>query len=137
MRVVDSLFAFIANILTDAGNVVVSNGITTSVPSGTKTNVSSITLTKGTWLVIAQLDLNAVPSGKQYQATITQGSTDIASAQIGTTNSGGLCRQNLCAVVELNATTTLYATMYQNGGSTLTALINKMTAVRLVSVGGV
>ncbi len=103
--------------------------LTTTVANTTKTNTISVALSKGIWIVVYQAAL-PIGTSKQFQSTISNGSTDIVAQQNGTAITG-LTRHNVTAIVELSDLTMIYGTMYHNSGSTLTINTNKMWAVRI------
>lgn len=124
-----TLLAQIVNRITPIGNVVGSTTLATSVPSASKTNVSSITLPAGKWLIVYQAALN-VSAGKQFQATITS-TYDISAEQV-MTGTSGLHRFNMAAIVTPTSQTTYYGTMYQNQGSAATVNTSTLSAIRII-----
>ena len=119
----------IYKMLTCIGTVESSGGLVSSIPSGTKTNASSLTLASGKWLVIYQAALS-LSATKNFQATITLG-TDRAAQQI-TTGASAIHRLNLSTVIEVTQTATVYGTMYHTNGSAVSVNTSTMMAIRII-----
>lgn len=109
------------------GTVRAGSVVTSSVPNATKTNVASVSVEAGTWLVIYNAAIS-VSSGKQYQATIFVNNSDVAAEQ---NFSGRLVRLNLSAVVQLTGATTIYGTAFHDQGTTVSMNTNVLRAIRL------
>ncbi len=114
----------------DGAHIVNGEVLTNTVASTTKTNVNQLVLEAGTWLIIFQSAIS-VGSSKQFQSTITYNSADVAGEQGGTSLTG-IVRHNLSAIIKFDSQATVYGTMYQNSGSSLSTLMNTMYAIPLV-----
>ena len=110
-------------------HVVGGTTLVTSVSNTSKTNVSSITLPAGIWIIVYQAAL-PLSSGKLMQATIT--TTYDISAEQQMLGASGICRLNLSAIVSPTSQTTYYGTMYHDNGSAVTVNTSTLSAIRIV-----
>ena len=98
-----------------------------SVPSATWTNLNSVELSAGKWLVIAsaEYDTNATGNRRCRIQTTGQAMTCCMAAA-----SGSATVVPFYHIMDLSATQTVYVTGYQNSGSSITGY-GRITAVRL------
>ena len=101
-----------------------------TVATGTATNICSVTLAAGTWIVKGQLYFSANTSGYRIVSigTSKQWSTD-NTVLVGAAPTQG-ARLSTTEIFTLTASTTYYLVAYQNSGSSLTGGGN-LQAVRL------
>ena len=124
-----SIKSAVDSINSNLGTITNQTSITTTIPSAAKTQSCSISLGAGVYVITFLAGLN-VASGTQVQITITQGTTDIVAPQIFI-GSTGLHKLEAVAIININATTTIYGTVYQNSGSSITMSTNIMKAVKI------
>lgn len=99
---------------------------TLSVPSGsTATELTSFSITKGTWLVCYSADFASNATGYRVvriSASTTGGGVNrLAEVHAGAAN-GTTTRLNGSAILRVGATTTYYLNVIQNSGSTLNVM---------------
>lgn len=123
---------------TAVGTVKTATSSVTSLPSGSTTNIASVSLTKGTWVVSAQFSM-PVASGDSFRliTSITTTSSDYGytaaynnQACVGSAQSAVAVSPT--RIIEVTAASqTVYLTANQNSGSskTLTASRNLIRAV--------
>lgn len=121
------------NTATAVGTVVEGSGSTTTLASGSATNVCSISLTKGTWLVNAQFNMPVASSdtGRVYVSISTASATLAYSAYTNVAVNGAAqaaYATNLSRIVEVTgSSSTVYMVANQNTGSSKT-----LTTTRIV-----
>lgn len=92
--------------------------------SGTIKNVTSFSLTSGLWLIKATLVFASNSTGRRAVMLSNSSGGDewhVWDCQSMTAISGGKTYVNLVTFVDINASTTVYITGYQNSGGNLTA----------------
>ena len=125
-----ALIAKYLNSLVSIGQTVTGTVLTNKIANTTKTSTNSVTVSKGTWLIVFQAAL-PLGTGKQFQATITpSGEGDLVASQPGVSITG-LTRLNVTAVYKATGSKVIYGTMYHNNGSAVTINTNYMLAVRI------
>lgn len=112
------------------GEYVNSSNVTTTVPTATATNIRSMTLSRGVWVITA---------GAGYSTSFTQadyirlkdGTTNIGGTQVRGTGAGGghLNTSTVYAVTDSSAT--IYLVAYQASGSDKTTESTMLKAVRI------
>lgn len=102
----------------------------TTLSSGAETNVSQIILTKGTWILLFQGDIQHSGDAFSFMSTIRAGSNNIAMSMQGLSKYG-ITRTNIMAIVKPSSTTTYYGRMFQNSGSNVNIVSNSLVAVKL------
>lgn len=107
--------------------------ITSNVPSGTETNVRSVSLPAGRYIIWAKIAWPNNSTGRReacigtYSGSVTAGAAwDFRNAV-----SGDGTRQSLSAYVTTSAQTTYYLVLYQNSGSTLAMSAYGLYAIKL------
>lgn len=107
--------------------------ITSNVPSGTATNVRSVSLPAGRYIIWANIAWPNNSTGRReacigtYSGNVTAGAAwDFRNAV-----SGDGTRQSLSAYVTTSAQTTYYLVLYQNSGSTLAMSAYGLYAIKL------
>ena len=125
-----------ANALSPIGTTVFAAGTATSLPNGTNTNLASLTLQKGTWIVVGQ----AYWEGSSTTTNWACISTSSASLQI---SNGGYEKaiatqigMSLSRIITVSSTSqTIYLVGYQNSGLAVSMAgapgRNNLTAVRI------
>lgn len=126
------------NVLTDAtvGTVVTKSvsSVSISIPASTATTVTSINLTKGTWVVNGNSRITSVSADKIYGLSITTTANQYQYANDGTvalhSAQNGTIVPNVSNILVLNSSSTVYLCCY----ATATATISDahLTAVRIV-----
>lgn len=115
--------------LANVGTYYVGTTITSSVPSGTATDVMQITLPAGTYVIMSSAQwTSSFTSAYAHQLLGFQ--NDIQDLIARTTGSGG-GGSVITAVAKLTAQRTIRASLSQGSGSTLTANRLNLTAVRI------
>lgn len=95
------------------------------------TNVTSINVTAGVWVVYANIAWASNATGRRY-AYISTASASSNGVRVASCNavSGGTTYQNIAGVTVLSATTTFYLVGWQNSGAALNAT-GYLRAVRI------
>lgn len=131
-------YSFKMAMLQEGGNVVEGTSSVTSLASGTTTNIASVSLTAGTWLVTGQFNcpVASADSFRVYASiTTTSGSLTYGAytnhTVLGSAQSS--YATNLSRIIEVTGTTTVYLVANQNSGAakTLTTSRNLIRAVRI------
>lgn len=109
-----------------------------SVATGTDTNLCSVSLEAGTWVITAGVRFPANASGHRRMNIATTSASNAADVQLPAV-SGASTQLNYTLVVTPTATTTYYLNCYHNAGTTLSLIagggengINFIRAVRIV-----
>lgn len=109
-----------------------------SVATGTDTNLCSLMLQAGTWLITAGVRFPANATGHRRMNVATTSASNAADVQLPAVN-GASTQLAYTLVVSPTATTTYYLNCFQNSGTTLSLIagggengINFMRAVRLI-----
>ena len=106
-----------------------ATGGTTTVPSNSYTNVMSLTLPKGTWVIMAHGSFTDSFDGQMIME-IRRGSTRLTNTTVrGTGISGGGLHTGIIETVSSSTTYNLY--MWQGSGSDKTADGRLLTAVKI------
>lgn len=103
----------------------------------TLTNIISVSLEAGTWIVVGQISFPGGSGTTQTTRRISISNTATGSnygmTSIPVVNNAGVAIQ-VCATVDLNSTTTIYLNASQNSGSSMTitsGVLQRITAVRV------
>lgn len=122
----------------EGGNVVEGTSSVTALANSTTTNIASVSLSAGTWLVTGQFNC-PVASADNFRvyASLTTSSASLSYVSytnhtvIGSAQSS--YATNLSRIIEVSGTTTVYLVANQNSGSakTLTTSRNLIRAVRI------
>lgn len=126
------------NALYGIGSVVSATNSITSIATSTDTNMCQINLTKGTWVITAQLRISIPSTGKFLVGSI---STTSATEQPSTVGGYGQISNaitgyhtlNLSRIYQATGNTTIYLVCWHNAGANATTLANQcnLRAVRI------
>lgn len=124
------------NDTTSVGTVVNGTSNVTTLANSTPTNISSVSLTKGTWLVVGQFNM-PVASGDNCRVYTSLSTASATLAYPAYTNHAAVgsaqsaYASNISRIVEVENTATVYLVANQNSGSskTLTSSRNTMKAI--------
>lgn len=124
------------NTATAIGKTITNTSALTTISNATATNLCSVSLTKGTWLLVGQLTFPVASADNcRLYASISGSSAQLTYdayvnvAMIGTAQSQAAV--NISRVYTVASTATMYLVANQNSGSSksLTASRNKLTAI--------
>lgn len=125
---------------TAVGTIKTAAGSVSSLPSGSNTNLVSLALTKGKWVVVGQTYWQAGGDFQNYGCI----STSSATLQISTgghqraasTASSGDVSMSLTRIIEVtSASQTIYLVGYQNSGSAKSTVYAARNALFAICVG--
>lgn len=106
------------------GTIVSSSSTLNGIASSTYTNLCTITLPKGVWVITGQVRLNPGANNMKLDASISTASADIGVTSTGLVQiqvpaSSGICSVSLTRISEFTASTTVYLVARQASGSTI------------------
>lgn len=133
-----SYYYFVGKSGSNIGTVVeasVGTSGTTAIPTGTVTNVATISLTPGTWMVHGRCSFNTGGTAAAYRGCyIGSSATGMQyGAQQQAGSSSGNSMVNAMAIVTLSSTSTIYLNAVQGSGGNLN-LVNSQTFIKAVRV---
>lgn len=118
------------------GTVNVNGGVITgvdelslSIPSRTLTTISTLTLQKGTYIIVGGFQFTASLSGTLCYGTLATNATLIGTLVRFDGNAGG--GYNATTIVALGETSNIYLKAYQNSGNTVDASGVFLRAVKI------
>ena len=122
----------------DPVGTVLSETDTTDVSTSTNTDVASITLTAGTWLVNARLQFTSNSTGRRAAklSTTSADSANVISTDARNAVDGGATNIQTERLFALSSQSTVYLIGWQNSGSTLSCA-GDIQAVRLAVMNDV
>ena len=122
----------------DPVGTVLSETDTTDVSTSTNTDVASITLTAGTWLVNARLQFTSNSTGRRAAklSTTSADSANVISTDARNAVDGGATNIQTERLFALSSQSTVYLIGWQNSGSTLSCT-GDIQAVRLAVMNDV
>ena len=133
-----SYYYFVGKSGSNIGTVVeasVGSSGTTAIPTGTTTNVATISLAPGTWIVHGRCSFNTGGTAAAYRGcyigSSATGNQYGAQQQAG--SSSGNTMVNAMAIVTLSSTSTIYLNAIQGSGGNLN-LVNNQTFIKAVRV---
>ena len=104
-----------------------------SITSGSTKTIASVSLAKGTWLVMGHTNFASNATGTRTLAIKTGTgftNSDMSTVTVSATN-GAETRMNTMAIVQPTTTTTYNLNAYQNSGDPLDAKTAVITAVKI------
>lgn len=108
----------INNHSSNIGTVKVANAAATTVNNNTNTNLTSLSLEAGTWVITAGVRFPSNATGLRRMNVATSSGSANADVQLMAVN-GGSTQLAYTLIVSPTATTTYYLNCYQNSGSNL------------------
>lgn len=122
----------------DNAGSILSETDTASVATSTNSNVASITLTAGTWLVNARLQFESNATGRRAAklSTTSADSANVISTDARNAVDGGATNTQTERLFALSSQSTVYLVAWQNSGSTLSCT-GDIQAVRLAVMNDV
>lgn len=133
-----SSYTFSVDIIQRGADVEEEFSTVTTLPNNTTTNIASVTLSAGTWLVTGQFNMPvAAADSCRVYASLTTASATITYASYTNHAVMGAAQTayatSLSRIMEISNTTTVYLIANQNSGSSksLTASRNLIRAVRI------
>ena len=126
------------NTYSEVGKYLTATNTITSLPTGSFTNVCTLTLTKGVWLVCGQMRVYASANCTGMVGISTTSATMQAAeggfSQFAITTTIAQAAQNVCRIIEVTAASqTIYLVGYQNSGSAknMTAGQSRLQAINI------
>lgn len=135
MKIIDSLFAFIANRLSNIGTVLNENGGSSSisVANSTPVNVAQITLPEGTWLVTTRISFPTNANGTRSLAFSS--TSQYTTAHVKTMASPtGATVLSYAYIIEVVSSPKIYYLVAQQGSGSTLSLSGASQVIRAVQI---
>lgn len=113
----------------NSGTILKGNVVTNVVPTKTSVIISKFNLTKGVYIVSANVQFNTSDAAAGTVVSIYQ--TGLGTLSIVRSDMDGGGGNSLCAVVDLDEEVEIVLSAYHTHSSTVNTNTNKLTAVRI------
>ena len=115
--------------LKNIGRTVKTSGANVVCPNGNTTNILTVNLSPGVWVIIAMVSINVVSDAKRISVSIAYGANKISDQRASFV--GYQTMVNLAHCITMESTGDVFIQVTQNSGTENMAQCNQFVAVRI------